>query len=102
MRLLAAQAEIVRAQAEDGAVVDHHPVLVAPQRVGDAAGAKLAQVAGDQAVHDAFGIGAADAELAHGRDVEQRRLVADGEVLGLDRFEMVGRGVAGPGLPGAR
>ena len=77
---------------------DYRP-LVGMSRLGPDA-AHWFDVAGDQPVDDRQRIGARNAVFVHGRDVEERRLVADGEILELGGVEHGGRDMAGPVHPG--
>ena len=95
-RLLTAEAVVIRAKAEQGAVVDQHPFFVAPQSVADPTFADLADVAGHHPFQHRPRLWPADPVFVHGRNVEKRRLIADGEILELHRVEDEGRDIARP------
>ena len=70
-------------QARDGPVVDHLALLVAPRRVDDLADGDLAHVPRDDPIDEARRVAPRDPVLVEGRDVDQRRGVADRVVLVL-------------------
>ena len=97
--LLAAEAKIRLRQPEQGAVIQHMAVIVAPGRILDPSGLQLAHVAQRQAIEETFGIGSAYAVFDHRRDVEQGRRGADREIFELVVENRVRRLVARPGIP---
>jgi hypothetical protein len=99
LAFLAAQAEVLIAKAEQGAVVEHVAGIVAPDRIGDAARLQLAHVASQEPVQIALGVRAADAVFHHRREVEQGGGVAHGEVFQLDLAVAVGHVESGPAAP---
>jgi hypothetical protein len=76
------EAEDVAAHAKHGAVVHHAAVGVAHGGVDDLADGELAQVAGLHLLQQGLGVGAGDIELAQGRQVHDRHLLAAGPVFG--------------------
>ncbi|MGC3974949.1 MAG: hypothetical protein QM771_11270 [Nitrospira sp.] len=96
MPLLRAQPEACRRQPEQRAVVEHEALVVAPCGVMDAAGPEPGHVAQRDAVEIGFGIRTLDPVFGHRRDVEERRLAADGEIFELLVPQRMRRAVAGP------
>ena len=75
------EAEVVRCDPEDGAVVEHSAGLVAHRRVDDLSVGEPPDVAGHRRLHQRLGIGAEDLELPQRREVHHGRLLAAGPVL---------------------
>ncbi len=74
-------AEMVGVQSRHGAVVDDLAVGVAPGGVIDLADFLFGDIAGDDPIDEAGGVGAGDLILEQGGDVDQRRAVADGVIF---------------------
>ena len=74
-------AEIVRTQAEDGAVVDHAAGLVAHGGVDHLAGGQPAHVPGEHPLHQTLRVRPQNLELAQRRQVHDRGPLAAGPVL---------------------
>ncbi|MNQ98108.1 hypothetical protein D3C85_1137820 [compost metagenome] len=77
-------AEIVRAQAQQGAVVEHAAVLVAHRRVHHLPHCQAPHIAGQAVLQQGFGVGADDFEFAQGGQVHHRHPFAATQVF-LDR-----------------
>ena len=88
--------EVLTAQAEDRAVVDHAAGFVAHGCVDDLAVGELADVAGDAGLHQQFGVGACDLVFTQGREVYGGGCLSAGPVLfgGAVIAEGVGEPVA--------
>src|SRR5688572_8076051 len=99
LALLRAEPVDALAQVEDGAVVDHLAVVVAPDAVADLAGLDLGDIARDEAVQECERIGTRDQVLGHRREVEDRAGVADRGVLELLVEKGVGGRVILPAVP---
>jgi hypothetical protein len=67
----------------DDHIVHRPPVLVADRRVACLPDVQACDVASNEALDGALGVGAAEDGLAHVRDVEEARVVANRVVLGL-------------------
>ncbi len=101
-RLLTAQPPILRPKVKERAIVDHHPLFVAPERIADPACRNFGHVAGDETVEHARRVRPGDAVFVHRRDIKERGLIAQGEIFELDRVEH-GRGrISGPAIPALR
>ena len=74
-------AEIVVAEAEGGAVVDHAPGLVAHGGIDHLAGRQPAHVPGEHPLHQAFGIRPQHLEFPQRRQVHDDRPLAAGPVF---------------------
>ncbi len=74
--------EVVLAEAEDRALVDHAAVVVADRRVDDLAHGKASRVARDHRLREGLRVGAEHLELPQGREVHDRRPLATRPVLG--------------------
>jgi hypothetical protein len=83
--------EAVGRQAVGEQVVEHAAVLVAQQRVLRAADRDLRDVVAVHPLQEGLGVGAADLDLAHVRDVEDARLAAHGEMLGANAVGVLDR-----------
>ncbi len=96
---LTAEEKVLRAVAEEGAVVDDLPGVVAPAGIVDGAHGEFRDVAGGQAVEEARGVGAGDAVFRHRAEVVDGRGVADGGVFHLDIAQAKGGLKPGPVAP---
>ena len=74
--------EVVLAEAEHRALVDHAAVVVADRRVDDLAHRKATRVARDHGLGERLRVGAEHLELAQGGEVHDRRPLATCPVLG--------------------
>ena len=72
---------------KERAVVNHHPFLVTPDRIADPVQRNFGHVARDKAVEHARGIRPGDAVFVQRRDIEERGLIAQGEIFELHRVE---------------
>src|SRR5688572_991502 len=99
LAFLRAEAVDAFLQVEDGAVVDHLAVVVAPDAVADPAGLDPGDVARDQPVEECERVGAGDQVLGHRRQVEHRAGVPDRGILELLVEEGVGGRVVLPAMP---
>jgi hypothetical protein len=77
-------AEVVVAQAKDGAVVHHAAVRIADRGVDHLPHRQLAHVARHRQLHERLGVGAGDLEFAQGRQVHHHGALAARPVF-LDR-----------------
>src|SRR5690606_40182109 len=68
-------AEIVLAETEDGAIVDHAAMLVAERRVNHLALAQLADVTGGSELQQGLGVRTCHLELAEGTEIHDHRLL---------------------------
>ena len=73
--------EIIVPEPEDGAVVDHPPVLVAHRGIDHLPHREPAHVAGHAELHQRLGVGAEDLVLAQRREVRHHRPLPAGPVL---------------------
>ncbi|ODA65903.1 hypothetical protein A7A08_03216 [Methyloligella halotolerans] len=73
--------EVVLAEPEHGAVVDHAAMVVAEGGVDHLALAQLADVAGGDQMHQLFGVGPRHLELAQGGEIHDHRLLPAGPVF---------------------
>ena len=85
-------AEVLAGEPEDRAVVDHPAGVVAHGRVDDLAVGEPAHVAGDAGLQQQLGVGARHLVLAQRRQVDDRRGLPAGPVLGDGAVAGVGPG----------
>ncbi|MCY1307966.1 hypothetical protein D9M70_579390 [compost metagenome] len=79
--LAADPAEVIRAQAQQGAVVEHAAMLVTHRRVHHLPHRQAPHVAGQAVLQQGFGVGADDLELAQGGQVHHRHPFAATQVF---------------------
>ncbi len=91
------ESEVVLAQPEHRALVDHAAVVVADRRVHDLAGRQSPRVARDRGLRQRLRVGSQHLELAQRRQVHDRRLLATRPVLrdGTLVVEVAGQPVPG-------
>ncbi len=79
--LTADPAEIVRAQAQQGAVVEHATVFVAHRRIHHLTHRQAPYIPGQAVLQQGFGVGADDFEFAQGGQVHHRDAFTATEVF---------------------